>query len=120
MMVVNFYGNQAIHPDDGSHLYTKWRRPNEDLGIIENRATEKSRGYYLDRWRVEDVVRRGYALATAYAGDIEPDNPSRMQQGVRYLGKGETGEPPADEWGTIAAWGWGRSRRLGYREMNDQ
>lgn len=120
MMGLNFYGNQTIHPDDGIHLSTKWMRPNEDLGIIENRATEKSRGYYLDRWRVEDVVRRGYALVTAYAGDIEPDDPSRMRQGVRYLAYGETGEPAADEWGTIAAWAWGLSRMLDYLETDDQ
>lgn len=120
LMGLNFYGNQTVHPDDGIHLSTKWMRPNDDLGILDNRAGEKSRGYYLDRWGAEDVVRRGYALVTAYAGDIEPDEHNRMRQGVRYLAYGETGEPAPDEWGTISAWAWGLSRMLDYLETDDQ
>lgn len=118
LMGLNFYGNQTVHSDQGIHLSEKWMRPNEALGIVDNRASEESRGYYTERWQAEYVVQRGYALVTAYAGDIEPDQHNRMRQGVRYLAYGESGDPAPDEWRTLAAWAWGLSRMMDYLEID--
>src|SRR5690625_944996 len=118
-MGLNFYGNHTIHEDEGIILSENWMRPNETIGIRNNRATEETRGYYSERWQVEDVLKRGYAVVTAYAGDVEPDEHGRMRQGVRALAYGETGKPAGDEWGTLAAWAWGLSRMIDYLETEE-
>ena len=119
MMGLNFYGNQAIHRDEGIRLSEKWMRPNEDIGIQNNRATDATRGVYSERWQLEMLLDRGYALVTAYAGDIDPDEHNRLSQGVRSLAYNDQTEPASDEWGTIAAWAWGLSRMMDYLERDD-
>ena len=123
MMGLNFYGNQAVHSDDGIRMSEKWMRPNENIGIRNNRATDETRGVYSERWQVEKILERGYALVTAYAGDIDPDEYNRMHQGVRSLVYNEQNkqtEPASDEWGTLAAWAWGLSRMLDYLETDEK
>ena len=58
-------------------------REDREMGIIDNRATEASRGVQSERWEVERVLRRGYATVTAYYGDLEPDHADGQSQGVR-------------------------------------
>ena len=40
-----------------------------------NKATEAGRGSQEDVWAVEELIGRGYALATFYCGDVAPDHP---------------------------------------------
>jgi hypothetical protein len=114
---LNFTGNHAIHLDAGISLGRAWIRNQPELGVAANRATERSRGCEAARWQVEDVVARGYVVATMCCGDIEPDSPDGVSKGVRplFYRDGQM-EPDADEWGTVAAWAWGLSRALDYLE----
>ena len=95
---LNFNGNHAVHTDPGITLSKQWMRPSKEAGIVKNRATEASRGSEASRWAVEKILSRGYALATIYYGDIEPDHAEGWKTGVRLVLRpdGDPKRPLAD------------------------
>lgn len=117
---LNFYGNQTIHTDPAIAINTRWMRGNSEIGIKNSRATEQTRGAYASRWQVESILKRGYAIATLYCGDLDPDNYRHdFTDGVHplFYSEGQT-KPAANEWGAIGAWAWGLSRALDYLETD--
>lgn len=117
---LNFYGNHTISDEPEIQLNPNWMRANKEYGIVDHRATEASRGVQADRWPVELILDRGYAVATIYCGDIDPDVHDGFQNGVHpaFYAPGQS-QPKPDEWGTIAAWAWGLSRGLDYLERDE-
>lgn len=117
---LNFSGNHTAHPDPAIALSQQWMRNNPSAGIVNHVATEASRGASQSRWPVDEIIARGYGVATMYCGDIDPDYHDGFQNGVHplFYEAGQTA-PRDDEWGTIAAWAWGLSRALDYLETDD-
>lgn len=110
---LNFGGNHSIQNDPGIPLSTAWMRNRPERGYIDHRATEKSRGSAASRWPVKMIVQRGYALATMYYGDIDPDFHDEFHNGVHPMFDRQDKSPrPGDAWGSIAAWAWGLGRGL--------
>lgn len=116
-VILNFGGNHEILADKDIHLSEGWFRENKKSGYIDNKATEESRGSGVRRWPIEDILKRGYGVATVYYGDFDPDFDDGFQNGVHPLGYANGAQKPsADEWGSIGAWSWGLSLIASYLE----
>jgi hypothetical protein len=113
---LNFTGNHTLLDDPRITLNKNWMR--NGPGVENNHATEASRGT-SERWAVEQILDRGYALATFYYGDVMPDKPD-FEAGVHpYFRKsGQTEQGPLD-WAAIAAWAWGLHRGVDYLVTDD-
>jgi hypothetical protein len=110
---LNFGGNHSVHSDPGIRLASSWIGGGP--GVVDHRATEAARGTDARSWPVERILDRGYALATVYYGDLEPDHPDGWKGGVRArFGPGAAGRFAPDDWGAIGAWAWGLRRVLDY------
>jgi hypothetical protein len=117
----NFWGNETINPDNGIRLSDRWIESSGgssiDLACVKkNRPTEACRGIDQSRWPVEKIIDAGYALATAYRGDVDPDRKDGFDESIRSawpkLAHG------GDNFSTIAAWAWAMSRALDYLEQD--
>ena len=109
---LNFKGNHTIHPDPRISLPSAWVR-NDRKGkgpVTHNKASTESRGIAATRWPLELIIDQGFALATIYYGDIDPDFDDGFQNGVHAT----FGKPGKDEWGSIGTWTWGLSRGLDF------
>jgi hypothetical protein len=125
---LNFEGNQTVSPDEGITLNDVWVRSpaigsqrlnKERQQPIQQRAAAETRGKAASRWQVEKILAHGYAVATAYCGDIDPDSAAGFRYGIRplYLPPGAA-EPAPDDRGTLGAWAWGLSRVTDYLQSD--
>ncbi|MCP4371492.1 MAG: acetylxylan esterase [Deltaproteobacteria bacterium] len=139
---LNFFGNHTIHPDPGICLTQQWQKHNRNGLLVQILPSEQTRGSKANRWPVEKILKSGYALATVYYGDLEPDFHEGWRYGIRafFCGQqrhkinlfstkeisaafgqpedsvGESSLPAHDDWGAIGVWAWGLSRIMDFLE----
>jgi hypothetical protein len=114
---LNFGGNHTVHKDPGIRLSPRWIAKSE--GGVDHRATEAGRGRDPESWPIETILARGYGVATAYYGDLEPDHPEGWKDGVRSrFGPGVKGAFAPGDWGAIGAWAFGLQRIVDYLETD--
>jgi hypothetical protein len=106
-LAYNFRGNHTVHPDPAIALTKGWVPRTKN-----NKASEDHRGQSAKRWDISRIIKNGYALVTAYCGDVDPDFDDSFKNGVHA----NYGKPGPGDWGTIAAWAWGLSRILDHLE----
>ncbi len=105
---LNFAGNHAITKETDII----------DPGYIEGsryskEAVAKARCSKYSRWMPEKIIERGYALATIYYEEIEPDSNKEFIYGVHPLFAKEFPNKTAGDYPSIiSAWAWGLSRGL--------
>ncbi len=114
----NFNGNHTLTADPQIPLARGWVPNDRESDITNHVANGHSRDKDSSAWPVERILSRGYALATIYYGDVEPDFDGGWRQGLRgAVAKDGTNHVfAAEEWGAIGAWAWGLSRALDHLE----
>jgi hypothetical protein len=80
--------------------------PDNCPGCREHRATDEGRGKQVDVWAIEQTISRGYAVATCYTGDIDPDRPD-FAEGIHrhYLKAGQSKPGPHQHYVTAVTAG---------------
>jgi hypothetical protein len=111
----NFGGNHTITGETDIAITSSWMRNNSEAGITQNKASEAGRGKAYSNWQVNEIISRGYGLATIYYGDVDPDFDDGFKNGVHGL---YDQAPDQTSWGSIAAWAWGLSRAMDYLVTN--
>jgi hypothetical protein len=106
---LNFTGNHTLTNHPKIRIPTEWMRPSPV--VKKNRATEAGRGVST-RWPLATITERGYGLATAYYGEIAPDD-AKVDGGLKavLMPRPET-NVPADATGAIMSWAWGLHRMV--------
>ena len=115
VLSLNFGGNHAVDPDPRVPLARPWTHTDPKKNF---QPDETSRGKEASRWPLEHIIDRGYAVATAYYGDIDPDFDDGFKNGVHPLFDPPGQTRASDAWGSIGAWAWGLSRALDYLETD--
>ena len=112
-LAMNFCGNHALTDDPRVPLARGWLY-NTCQGCTNNAATEAARGSQAQDWPLAEIVRRGYALAAFYSGDVDSDR-SNVSDGLYawLAAQDDTDNNPTNR-GTIAAWAWGFHRCVDY------
>lgn len=110
----NFDGNHLFTTDDRVRLPAGWV-PARAAGAKGNgnKATPADRGKAAAEWPLAEVVGRGYAVATFYCGDLQPDRPT-VREGMRATLTPRPGDEDPAETATIMWWAWGVSRAVDY------
>lgn len=114
---MNFWGNETVNTDPGIRISDRWvesgGNPFLDLSCVhDHRATTACRGIDAQRWPVDEILRHGYALATFYRGDLDPDHPDDFADSIRrFYPQLQQG---GDNFSAVGGWAWGLSRALDY------
>lgn len=115
-LAMNFCGNHAVHSDTRIPLAHSWLG-NSCKGCTNNHATDAARGTQAADWPLEQIIDRGYALATFANADVDSDR-GEMSDGVyQWLAKERTGSATNSltrDRGCIAGWAWGFQRCVDY------
>jgi hypothetical protein len=105
LLNISFSANSSTIDDPGI-------KPGEAWGRDHKRGPAPKGG--IGRMNPLPFLAAGFGVATIYYGDIDPDFAGGLPYGVRAMYPA----PKPDEWGAIAAWGWGLSRALDYLETD--
>lgn len=114
---LNFEGNHSLTDEPDIQVTQNWmidfqKDPNR---VKDNLALEGSRGKaVVETWPAETIIDKGFAMATAYYGDVEPDYPEGWKKGLR----GAMGLKDVTQWSAMGIWAWELSRILDYLDTD--
>ena len=110
---INFAGNHTLTADERVRIPTAWM-PANFPGVKGNKATAAGRGKHADKYPLETIVKAGYAVATFYTGDVDPDNKDKREGMRPFITPPPPGELPGDFPASIMCWAWGVHRAVDY------
>jgi dienelactone hydrolase len=112
-LAMNFCGNHALTADPRVPLARGWLY-SSCKGCTNNAATVAARGAQAADWPLSGIIRRGYALAAFYSGDIDSDRKDVSDGIYAWLARGDAARNEPAHRGSIAAWAWGFHRCVDY------
>lgn len=114
---LNFLGNQSIYNDPAVPVTTRYTV--NGSGVVNNHATETSRGVSAAQWQVDTLLAHGYGLASFFCGDAEEDFPEGWKQGFRSKLQQALHIAP-QEWGALGVWAWALTQAMDYLQQDPQ
>lgn len=118
---LNFHGNHAVTSDPAVRLPNSWVRDRGRSVTDGNQPSERGRGYAADRWPIDRINDRGYAMVTVYYGDIDPDYDDGAENGIHgLLADWIATVPEAEQPGSIAGWAYGLSCVLDFLQQHEE
>lgn len=120
LLGLNFHGNHTVLDDPAILLPQTPVRDQEKFGSKNGKPSAAGRGKAAETWSAEMLIENGFALVTAYYGDLDPDFHDCFRNGVHPLfpSPGYAYRAP-NAWGAIGAWAWGLSRIMDYIETQN-
>ena len=115
-LALNFCGNHAIHADPRIPLAQSFFG-NGCQGCTTGQPTDAARGAQAADWPLEQIIARGYALATFANADVDSDRANVSDGVYAWLAKERTGSATnslTKDRGCIAGWAWGFQRCVDY------
>lgn len=110
-IMMNLQGNAGLNEDENVPYPNELQLSNYQI------YGYPPRGWRRDRYPLEMILSRGYALLTFYAGDVDPDFDDGYQNGVTpFIYRPGQRIPEPDQWGAISEWAWAHSRVMDYLE----
>ncbi|MGH9617170.1 MAG: hypothetical protein ACRD28_10555 [Acidobacteriaceae bacterium] len=122
---LNFWGNETVNADPGILISSGWTQttnphapqdPNTGPCLKDHHATAKCRGIATAKWPIDTILKHGYAVATVFRADIDPDYIGSYKDSLKAfyprLQKG------GDNFSTIGAWAWALSRVMDYLQTD--
>jgi len=108
---LNFFGNHSLTADSDVIPSIVWSQRIPGKRVPFKEESRNSRHTHMP---VEELLSEGYAVVTAYYGDIDPDFNDGFTNGVHALFP----ERAPGSWGSVSAWAWGMSRVMDYLEQD--
>src|SRR4030095_8946995 len=115
-LTMHFCGNHAITEDSRVPLTRGWLY-NTCKGCTNNTATEAARGGQAMDWPLDELIARGFAIASFCSSDVDSDRADVSDGIYAWLARQQTGSAtnsPTHHRGSIAAWAWGYHRCVDY------
>jgi hypothetical protein len=106
---LNFGGNHTVDTLGGIPIHQDWVSNSEKRQITNNRASAESRGASAKRWPIQKIIDRGYGVATAYYGSIDPDYDDGFENGFHPLFADVENGRDRHTGGSISMWAKGMS-----------
>ena len=95
-VVLNFTGNHTVVADP-------------KVSVVATRSkSPAARGSQAENWPIDAIIAKGFAVATAFYGEIVPDDPKQSGGLSKVL------RPESSDTGAIMAWAWGQARGAEY------